>query len=76
MKKKTFFILILCCIIAPTVFVGAYQLGVSSGVAVGFKDGQAYAASQANTPKGPSGSWVEGYNAGVLAAQSGVTPSP
>jgi hypothetical protein len=72
MKKKTFVILILCCIIAPTVFVGAYQLGVSSG----FKDGEASMASQLNTPKGPSGSWIEGYNAGVLAAQSGITPSP
>ena len=70
MKKKTFIILILCCIIAPTVFVGAYQLGVSSG----FKDGEASMSSQLNTPKGPSGSWVEGYNAGLLAAQNQTSP--
>jgi hypothetical protein len=72
MKRNMFIGIILVCLVVPLMFFGAYQLGVSSG----FKDGEASMASQLNTPKGPSGSWVEGYNAGVLAAQNGATPTP
>jgi hypothetical protein len=74
MERKIFILIIICCILVPTIIFSAYQIGVNSGYNLGKEDGA----------KGLGDSFVSssqqiyqnGYQAGLKAAQNGVTPAP
>ena len=72
MKQKTFIWVIVVCLLVPILVFGAYQFGSINGYNSGFKKGQFL--SQFNTPHSPSGTWLEGYQAGLQAAQNNTTP--
>jgi hypothetical protein len=63
MKKKIFVILILCCILVPTLFLGVYQIGFSIGEKIGVVSGyQMGLDSNIHASANNSGTWQNGFN--------------
>jgi hypothetical protein len=73
MKKQIFAILIICCILAPIIIFGSYQLGVSNGVSSGYSQG--YVRGQASNNLATGHIYQEGFDAGLKASQN-ITSSP
>jgi hypothetical protein len=75
MKKKTFALLIICCVLAPIIFLCSYQVGYNSanaGYEKGLMDGYSNTETHSQT-KSYEGGYLAGYQAG-LKAQNQTIP--
>jgi hypothetical protein len=77
MKKKTFVVLIIFCVVAPSLMFGSYQIGVNNGFEVGQQQGLTEVYTNGTTHINAINSQISynaGYQAGFKAAQN--QPSP
>jgi hypothetical protein len=83
MKKKPFFVVLICCVLVPVMVFGAYQFGSLNGYASGFSNGELSGVTSHTKEvqaqyifgftQGNQSGYVDGYAAG-LAAQNVTVP--